>query len=108
MQKFQGECFANVPKVEAWVILTARLCVQDEIIREAQTMRQQQHPAVLPLYCSFVHKENLWMVMPYIAGGSVLNIMKYNFQDVSCYTICHILRQSQASCFNSCCLQALC
>jgi serine/threonine-protein kinase OSR1/STK39 len=56
--------------------------VQDEIVREAQTMRQQSHPNVLPLYCSFVHEQNLWMVMPYVAGGSVLNIMKYAYPEV--------------------------
>lgn len=46
-------------------------------------MRQQSHPNVLPLYCSFVHEQNLWMVMPYVAGGSVLNIMKYAYQEVT-------------------------
>ncbi len=46
-------------------------------------MRQQSHASVLPLYCSFVHEQNLWMVMPYVAGGSVLNIMKYAYPDVS-------------------------
>ncbi|KAK9909926.1 hypothetical protein WJX75_009604 [Coccomyxa subellipsoidea] len=56
-------------------------CSLDEIVREAQTMRQQSHPCVLPLYCSFVHEQNLWMVMPYVAGGSVLNIMKYAYPD---------------------------
>ena len=56
--------------------------VQEEIIREAQTMRQQAHPNVLPLYCSFVHQHNLWMVMPYVSGGSVLNIMKYAYPEV--------------------------
>lgn len=56
--------------------------MQEEIIREAQTMRQQAHPNVLPLYCSFVHQHNLWMVMPYVSGGSVLNIMKYAYPEV--------------------------
>ncbi len=55
---------------------------QEEIIREAQTMRQQASQYVLPLHCSFVHQQNLWMVMPYVAGGSVLNIMKYAFAEV--------------------------
>ena len=45
-------------------------------------MRQQSHPNVLPLLCSFVHEQNLWMVMPYVAGGSVLNIMKYAYPEV--------------------------
>ena len=45
-------------------------------------MRQQSHPNVLPLYCSFVHRQHLWMVMPYVAGGSVLNIMKFAYAEV--------------------------
>ena len=49
-------------------------------------MRQQAHPNVLPLYCSFVHQHNLWMVMPYVSGGSVLNIMKYAYPEVRCWT----------------------
>ena len=46
-------------------------------------MRLQNHPNVLPLHCSFVHQQHLWMVMPYISGGSVLNIMKYSRYEVS-------------------------
>ena len=45
-------------------------------------MRRQSHPNVLPLYCSFVHRQHLWMVMPYVAGGSVLNIMKFAYAEV--------------------------
>ncbi|KAK9864695.1 hypothetical protein WJX84_009203 [Apatococcus fuscideae] len=56
-------------------------CSLEEIIREAQTMRQQASQYVLPLHCSFVHQQNLWMVMPYVAGGSVLNIMKYAYPE---------------------------
>lgn len=56
-------------------------CSLEEIIREAQTMRQQHHGNVLPLHCSFVHQQNLWMVMPYVAGGSVLNLMKFAYSE---------------------------
>jgi len=56
-------------------------CSLEEIVREAQTMRQQAHPNVLALHCSFVHDRQLWMVMPYVAGGSVLNIMKYAYPE---------------------------
>ena len=45
-------------------------------------MRKLNHPHLLPLYCSFVHKEHLWMVMPYVQGGSVLNIMSFAYPDV--------------------------
>ena len=45
-------------------------------------MRQLHHTNVLALHVSFVHKQNLWMVEPYVAGGSMLNIMKYAYRDV--------------------------
>lgn len=44
-------------------------------------MRSLQHPNLLPLYCSFVHENHLWMVMPYVHGGSVLNIMRFKYPD---------------------------
>lgn len=56
-------------------------CSLDEIVREAQTMRSLNHPNLLPLYCSFVHEQHLWMIMPYVHGGSILNIMRFRFQD---------------------------
>lgn len=56
-------------------------CSLDEITRESQTMRSFNHPNLLPLYSSFVHEQHVWMVMPYVAGGSVLNIMKYAFNE---------------------------
>ena len=54
----------------------------DEIVHEAQLMRNYHHPNVLPLYTSFVHGSDLWMVMPFISGGSVLHIMKYAHPEV--------------------------
>jgi len=56
-------------------------CSMEEIVREAHTMRSMNHPNLLPLYCSFVHENHLWMVMPYIHGGSVLNIMRFKYPD---------------------------
>ncbi|KAG6495921.1 hypothetical protein ZIOFF_043754 [Zingiber officinale] len=46
------------------------------ISREAQTMILIDHPNVLRAHCSFVNGHNLWVVMPYMAGGSCLHIMK--------------------------------
>lgn len=34
------------------------------------------HPNVLRAHCSFVNDHNLWVVMPFMAGGSCLHIMK--------------------------------
>ena len=42
-------------------------------------MRSHDHPNLLPLLCSFVHQNSLWMVEPFVSNGSVLNIMKYAF-----------------------------
>lgn len=56
--------------------------VQDEIVHEAQTMKAYNHPNVLTLFCSFVHGQDLWMVMPFVSGGSVLHIMKYAHPEV--------------------------
>lgn len=56
-------------------------CNLEEIIHEAQTMKSYNHPAVLSLHTSFVHNQDLWMVMPFMTGGSILHIMKYKFPE---------------------------
>eukprot|EP01018_Ginkgo_biloba_P005812 Gb_23850 [translate_table: standard] len=53
----------------------------DEIRREAQIMSLINHPSVLRAHCSFVADHNLWVVMPYMAGGSCLHIMKSAYPD---------------------------
>ncbi|XP_073098623.1 uncharacterized protein [Elaeis guineensis] len=51
------------------------------ISREAQTMILIDHPNVLKAHCSFVNGHDLWIVMPYMAGGSCLHIMKSAYPD---------------------------
>ncbi|BBN19460.1 serine/threonine-protein kinase OSR1/STK39 [Marchantia polymorpha subsp. ruderalis] len=53
----------------------------DEIRKEAQMMSLIAHPNVVKAYCSFVVDRSLWVVMPYMAGGSCLHIMKSAFSD---------------------------
>lgn len=53
----------------------------DEIRREAVTMSLINHPNVVKAYCSFIVEQSLWVVMPYMAGGSCLHIMKSAFVD---------------------------
>ncbi|PON52509.1 Serine/threonine protein kinase [Parasponia andersonii] len=48
----------------------------DGIRREVQTMSLINHPNVLRAHCSFTTGHSLWVVMPYMAGGSCLHIMK--------------------------------
>ncbi|KAH7658725.1 Non-specific serine/threonine protein kinase protein [Dioscorea alata] len=53
----------------------------DGIRREVQTMSLIDHPNVLRAYCSFPADRNLWIVMPYMAGGSCLHIIKSDFPE---------------------------
>ncbi|XP_048128098.1 serine/threonine-protein kinase BLUS1 isoform X2 [Rhodamnia argentea] len=48
----------------------------DGIRREVQTMSLINHPNLLRAHCSFTAGHSLWVVMPYMAGGSCLHIMK--------------------------------
>ncbi|XP_076921931.1 serine/threonine-protein kinase BLUS1-like, partial [Bidens hawaiensis] len=53
----------------------------DGIRREVQTMSLINHPNLLRSYCSFTTGHNLWVVMPFMAGGSCLHIMKTSFPE---------------------------
>lgn len=50
--------------------------IQDGIRREVQTMTLIDHPNLLRAHCSFTAGHHLWVVMPYMSGGSCLHIMK--------------------------------
>lgn len=54
---------------------------QNNVSREAQTMNLVDHPNVLKSHCSFVSDHNLWVVMPFMAGGSCLHILKAAYPD---------------------------
>ncbi|XP_062007856.1 serine/threonine-protein kinase BLUS1 isoform X2 [Rosa rugosa] len=56
-------------------------CDLNNISREAQTMILVDHPNVLKSHCSFVSDHNLWVVMPFMAGGSCLHILKAAYPD---------------------------
>ncbi|KAL0913097.1 hypothetical protein M5K25_016529 [Dendrobium thyrsiflorum] len=53
----------------------------DDIRREAQTMSLMDHPNVVKGYCSFVVEHTLWVVMPFMAEGSCLHLMKVAYPD---------------------------
>ncbi|KAJ4958929.1 hypothetical protein NE237_026040 [Protea cynaroides] len=46
------------------------------IVREAQTTILIDHPNVLKAHCCFVNGRTLWFIMPFMAGGSFLHILK--------------------------------
>ncbi|CAM6119170.1 unnamed protein product [Calypogeia fissa] len=53
----------------------------DEIRRESQTMKLIRHPNVVRAHCSFMVVQSLWVVMPNLAGGSCLNVMRFSYPD---------------------------
>ncbi|XP_065876901.1 uncharacterized protein [Euphorbia lathyris] len=53
----------------------------DGIRREVQAMTLMDHPNVLRAHCSFTAGHSLWVVMPYMAGGSCLHIMKSSYPE---------------------------
>ncbi|CAI9752642.1 unnamed protein product [Fraxinus pennsylvanica] len=53
----------------------------DGIRREVQTMILIDHPNVVRAHCSFTTGHYLWVVMPYMAGGSCLHIMKSSYPE---------------------------
>lgn len=56
-------------------------CDLASIYREVQTMILVDHPNVLKSHCSFVNGHDLWIVMPYMSGGSCLHILKAAYPD---------------------------
>ncbi|XP_031742161.1 serine/threonine-protein kinase BLUS1 isoform X4 [Cucumis sativus] len=53
----------------------------DGIRREVQTMTLIDHPNLLRAHCSFTAGHHLWVVMPYMSGGSCLHIMKSAYSE---------------------------
>lgn len=69
----------------------------DGIRREVQTMILIDHPNVLRAHCSFTAGHSLWVVMPFMAGGSCLHIMKSSYPDgfeepVIATLLCEVLK----------------
>ncbi|KAI3959855.1 hypothetical protein MKW92_015190, partial [Papaver armeniacum] len=52
-----------------------------KIAHEAQTMTLMDQPNLLKAHCSFVTDHYMWVVMPFMAAGSCLHIMKSAFPD---------------------------
>ncbi|KAG1368026.1 serine/threonine-protein kinase BLUS1 [Cocos nucifera] len=65
-------------EIVAIKILNLEKCSSDldGVRREVRTMSLVDHPNVLHAHCSFTSGHMLWVVMPFMAGGSCFHIMK--------------------------------
>lgn len=76
---FRAECIPNKQEVAIKIIDLENCPAEiDDIRREIVQMNLCNHPNVVKSHCSFVNGPYLWLVMDFLAGGSVLDIMKYS------------------------------
>eukprot|EP00250_Pteridium_aquilinum_P021984 c25275_g1_i2 orf=493-2568(-) len=51
------------------------------VSEEVQLMSLVDHPNIIKAYCSFIVDHYLWVIMPYMDGGSCLHIMKIRYPE---------------------------
>ncbi|KAA8525339.1 hypothetical protein F0562_007243 [Nyssa sinensis] len=54
---------------------------EDILRREGETMSRLFHPNILKAHCTFTVDRRLWVVMPFMSGGSLQSIMSSSFPD---------------------------
>nr|DAD19823.1 TPA_asm: hypothetical protein HUJ06_021286 [Nelumbo nucifera] len=79
---YKAECLSNSSAVAIKAIDLDRSKANfDDIRREANTMSLHSHPNILRAHCSFTVDRHLWVVMPFMSGGSLQSIISSSFPD---------------------------
>ncbi|MED6193032.1 hypothetical protein PIB30_015235 [Stylosanthes scabra] len=53
----------------------------DDVRHEVKTLSLLSHPNILNAHCCFTVEHRLWLVMPFMAGGSFQSIISHSFPD---------------------------
>ncbi|GJN19161.1 hypothetical protein PR202_gb06403 [Eleusine coracana subsp. coracana] len=78
----RARCLPHDGEIVAIKIMNMSQRTESDVINaseEVKTMIMTDHPNLLSAYCSFTEGETLWIVMPYMAGGSCYHLMKSSY-----------------------------
>jgi serine/threonine-protein kinase OSR1/STK39 len=75
---YHGKCKTHDVAIKIVDLENTKISL-DVLRKEIVTLGQSSHPNVVAFYTSFLVEDKLWLVMDYMAGGSVLDIMKWRF-----------------------------
>jgi serine/threonine-protein kinase OSR1/STK39 len=79
---WRAVCITHKVEVAVKIVdLEAMSCAALDDIRQQIVVMQlcNRHPNIVDFYTSFIDHHYLWVVMPFLAGGSCSDIMKYGF-----------------------------